>query len=194
MRFAPRRRALLAAGLALPVAGVARAEDDKRVAPYAPTDDVVTEAMLDLAGVRAGDHVVDLGCGDGRIVIAAARRGATGLGVDIDAKLVELARRNAVHERLDTRVRFVQQDLFETDLAQATVVTLYLFPTIMGRVAAKLASLAPGTRVVSHDFPLPGWRVARLATIDAPGKRDHMGTSEAKLYLYVVSAPGSTAR
>jgi hypothetical protein len=67
------------------------------------------------------------------------------------------------------------------------VVTLYLFPTIMGRVARKLASLAPGVRVISHDFPLPGWPVARLARVDAPGKRDHMGTSEARLYLYVVA-------
>jgi ubiquinone/menaquinone biosynthesis C-methylase UbiE len=164
------------------------ADESKRVAPYAATEDAVTEAMLDLAQVRAGDHVVDLGSGDGRIVIAAARRGATGLGVDIDARLVELSRRNAVHEGLEARVRFEQQDLFETDVRSASVVTLYLFPSIMRRVADKLAALAPGTRVVSHDFPLPGWRIAAVDTVDAPGKRDHMGTSTAKLYLYVVPA------
>lgn len=181
-------KALVLAVATLFLALPAHADEAKRVAPYAATDDAVAEAMLDLARVGPRDHVVDLGSGDGRIVIAAARRGASGLGVDIDGALVEIARRNAAHERLGDRVQFVQQDLFETDLAQATVVTLYLFPAIMGRVAGKLATLAPGTRVVSHDFPLPGWRVDRVATLDAPGKRDYTGTGIATLYLYVTPA------
>lgn len=180
-----KRRTLLAAAALLAAGGV-RADEAKRVAPYAATDDAVAEAMLDLARVGPSDHVVDLGCGDGRIVIAAARRGATGFGVDIDARLVDIARRNAEHAGVAQRARFAQRDLFETDLADATVITLYLFPAIMGRLAAHLASLAPGKRVVSHDFPLPGWRVARVATLDAPGKRDATGTSTATLYLYDV--------
>lgn len=176
------------------VAAQAQGDEGKRVAPYAPTEDAVAEAMLDLAAVLPADLVVDLGAGDGRIVIAAARRGAFGHGVDIDAKLVELAQRNAAAAGVGHRTRFVQEDLFATDLTGATVVTLYLFPTIMPRVAAKLAELAPGARVVSHDFPLPGWRPQRIATIDAPGKRDHMGTSIATLYLYVVPQRTPAAR
>lgn len=184
---APGRRRALGALAALPLAArQAAADDARRVAPYAATEDAVAEAMLDLAAVHAGDHVVDLGCGDGRIVLAAARRGATGLGVDIDAQLVTVARANAEHAGLAGRVRFAQQDLFATDLAMASVVTLYLFPAIMRRVAAHLAGAArPGARIVSHDFPLPGWRATRVAVVDAPGKRDATGTSTATLYLYV---------
>ena len=185
-------RGLLAGLAAAPLGRASGATDEsKRVAPYAATEDGVAEAMLDLAQVRAGDHVVDLGCGDGRIVLAAARRGATGLGVDIDGQLIDLANRLAQQQGLAGRARFLQQDLFDTDLAPATVVTIYLFPTIMARVAEKLqASLRPGTRVVSHDFALPGWRPQRLELVEAPGKRDAIGTSLARLYLYVVPAAG----
>lgn len=179
-------RTLCIASLAL--SSVAVADEAKRVSPYAPTEEAVTEAMLDLARVGPGDHVIDLGSGDGRIVIAAARRGATGLGVDIDAKLVALARDLAAQAGVVPRAQFLLQDLFETDLRAASVVTIYLLPSIMGRVATKLAELAPGTRVVAHDYPLPGWRVERLVTMDAPGKRDHLGKSTATLYLYVVPA------
>ena len=186
--------ALLVAALA---AGSAAGSDDdpRRIAPYAATDDAVTEAMLDLARVAASDHVVDLGSGDGRIVLAAARRGASGVGVEIDARLVAIAQARAAHERLAERARFVQQDLFEADLSQATVVTLYLFPAAMARVADKLAaSLAPGTRVVSHDFPLPGWPAVRVAVVDAPGKRDAIGTQTATLYLYATPSRDPAAR
>ena len=166
------------------------AEPDRRVSPYAATPDSVVEAMLKLARVGPDDFVVDLGSGDGRLVIAAARRfGARGLGVDIDAKLVEYAQRAAEREGVADRARFREQDLFETDLRDATVVTIYLLPQIMPRVAKKLeAELRPGTRVVAHDFQLPGWRIERLDAFDVPEKRDYTFNTRSTIYLYRVPA------
>ena len=136
----------------------------------------------------AGRFVVDLGSGDGRLVIAAAREfGARGLGVDIDAKLVDYAQRKAAEAGVAERATFELRDLFKTDLSGADVVTIYLLSTIMDRVAAKLAAeLKPGTRVVTHDYVLPGWRVERVHTMDAPEKDDVTGTRLALLFLYVV--------
>jgi SAM-dependent methyltransferase len=169
-------------------ASVCAADDPKSVSPYAATPDSVVEAMLKLASVGPSDYVIDLGSGDGRLVIAAARQhGASGLGVDIDAKLVEIARRFAVRDGVQDRAQFVVQDLFETDVRRATVVTIYLLPTIMDRVGQKLrAELAPGTRVVVHDFPLPGWRIDRVTSFDVPEKRDYTFNERATLYLYTV--------
>ena len=173
---------------AFSLSGVARADESKSISPYAATPDSVVNAMLALASVGPRDFVIDLGSGDGRLVIAAARQhGAKGLGVDIDAKLVGLAKRFAARDGVEDRVEFLEQDLFETDLRAATVVTIYLLPSIMGRVAEKLASeLAPGTRVVVHDFPLPGWRVERVSSFDVPEKRDYTFNERATIYLYTV--------
>ncbi len=110
----------------LPRMLLAQAED----VPYITTPDRVTAAMLDLAAVQAGDHVIDLGSGDGRIVIAAARRGATGLGVEIDPRLVAESIANAKRAGVSARARFLEQDLFRTDLAPATVITMYLLPEV----------------------------------------------------------------
>jgi SAM-dependent methyltransferase len=161
----------------------------QRVAPYAVTPDHVVNEMLRLARVGPGDFVVDLGCGDGRLVIAAVKvfgaRG--GFGVDIDEKLVAFANAKAAEEGVADRVRFFARDLFATDVSAASVVTVYLFPAAMPRVRDKLlAELAPGTRVVSHDFPFPDWRAERIATLDAPQKRDAVGRSDAVLLLYTV--------
>ena len=168
----------------------ASADETKRVAPYAMSQDSVVDAMLALAAVNARDYVVDLGSGDGRLVIAAARKfGARGLGVDIDAGLVAIARRQAESAGVADRVRFLEQDLFETDLAQASVVTVYLFPSIMDRLGRKLdAELAPGTRVVSHDFPIPGWRIERIDSLDVPERRDYTWNERATLYYYLMPA------
>ena len=178
---------MLAAG-GLPA--TASADEAKRVAPYAVSQDSVVDAMLTLAGVSAGDYVVDLGSGDGRLVIAAAKKfGARGLGVDIDARLVATARSQAESAGVADRVHFREQDLFETDLAQASVVTVYLFPSIMDKVGRKLdAELAPGTRVVSHDFPIPGWRIERIESLDVPEKRDYTWNERATLYYYRMPA------
>jgi SAM-dependent methyltransferase len=126
---------------------------------FVPTPVEVVEAMLSLAGVRADDVVYDLGCGDGRIVIAAARRyGARGVGVDADPVRIAESRAAATRAGVAGRVRFVQQDLFATDLSPASVVTLYLLGSLNERLRPKLLDeLRPGARVVSHSFSMGAW-------------------------------------
>lgn len=127
--------------------------------PFVPTPHVVIEEMLRLAGVTDKDVVMDLGSGDGRLPITAALLyGARGLGVDLDPELVEQSRAWAEAAGLSDRVRFQQQDLFKADLSEATVITLYLLPGIMGRLQQTLYNLKPGTRLVSHDFRLGDWQ------------------------------------
>lgn len=148
-------------------------------APYVVTDYEVVDAMLALAEVRPGDHVVDLGSGDGRILIAAARsHGARGLGVDIDPARIAESAANAQAAGVAHRVQFRRQDLFETPLAEADVVTLYLTPEVNLRLRPRiLAEMRPGARVVSHDFDMGDWR---------PDQRQRIGS--ANIYLWVVPA------
>jgi ribosomal protein L11 methylase PrmA len=129
--------------------------------------------MLQVAGVGPGDVVYDLGCGEGEIVIAAAGRGARGVGVDIDPERIVNARRNAARAGVSDLVTFVQQDLFATDVSPATVVTLYLGPELNRRLRPKLLrELRPGTRIVSHDFSLGDWTPERTVSVpQAPGHR-----------------------
>ena len=125
---------------------------------FTPTRHAIADAMLQLAGVTSTDIVYDLGSGDGRIpIIAAQKYGATGVGVEIDPRLVELSWRNANDAEVANRVKFVVGDLFEADFSGATVVTMYLTPNILNQLAPKLRSLKPGTRIVSHQFPIRGW-------------------------------------
>ncbi len=125
---------------------------------FTPTRHAIADAMLQLAGVTKDDIVYDLGSGDGRIpIIAAQKYGATGVGVDINPRLVELSWRNANDAEVASRVKFVVGDLFEFDFSAATVVTMYLTPNILNQLAPKLRSLKPGTRIVSHQFPIRGW-------------------------------------
>lgn len=128
-------------------------------APYVPTPRHVVWRMLDLADVSEDDVVYDLGSGDGRIVLAAAQRfGARGVGIEIDPDLVQKARTKAEQLGVADRVTFRQGDLFETDLSEATVVMLYLWPDMNNRLRSKLRSeLDPGDRVVSHSFDIDGW-------------------------------------
>lgn len=136
---------------------------------YVPTPQPVVEAMLRLAEVKRTDVVYDLGSGDGRVVIAAARlHGARGVGVEIDAALVKKARESAAAAGVSDRVRFVNQDLFTADLRPATVVTLYLLQSLNERLRPKLVrELRPGARVVSHVFNMgPEWPPAQTATIE----------------------------
>ena len=137
--------------------GVAERHPD---VPYVPTPIEVVEQMLRLAGVHQGDVVYDLGCGDGRIVIMAAEKfKATGVGVDIDAELVDDAREKARKAGVSERTSFVVADLFQTDIRPATVVTLYLLPEIAERLKPKLLTeLKPGTRVVAFTFGIAGWK------------------------------------
>jgi cyclopropane fatty-acyl-phospholipid synthase-like methyltransferase len=128
----------------------------------------VADAMLKLAHVTAADVVYDLGSGDGRIVMLAAQKyGARGVGVEIDPALVEISRRIAIDGDVADRVTFVQGDLFETDISAATVVTLYLSRTVNARLEPKLRrELRPGTRIVSHQFPMPDWTPDATLRVD----------------------------
>ena len=181
--------AVLLVGAMLASGVCAATADDVRVAPYADTPSPVVEAMLRMANVGPTDTVIDLGSGDGRLVIAAVRDfGArAGLGVDINEALVAHARGSAARAGVGDRARFEVRDLFTTDVGGATVVTVYLFPAAMPRLRDKLrAELAPGTRVVVHDFPFPGWAADRIVSLPAPQKADSVGRSDAVLFLYTV--------
>lgn len=158
--------------------------------PYVPTPSVIVDAMLKLADIRADDVVYDLGSGDGRLVITSARRfGARGVGVELQRRLVETARDNAKKAGVESRVRFVEGDLFETDIRDASVVMLYLLPQFVMRLVPRLrAELRPGTRIVSHDYPLVPWRPDRQVEMDVEEKEWIVGTPWTKLYYYVVPA------
>ena len=145
--------------------------------PYVPTPPNVVTAMLNMARVGAGDVVVDLGCGDGRIVIAAVRQfGARGVGYDIDPERISEARRNAERAGVTARTRFVERNLLDADISEATVVMIYLFPLVVEKLRPKLLSdLAPGTRIVSHTFPLRNWRLNQKQVVEGR-----------TLYLYTV--------
>ncbi len=126
--------------------------------PFVPTPYVVIEEMLRLANVTAQDFVMDLGSGDGRVLITAAKKfGARGIGVDLDGELVAESVEAAAAAGVADRVKFLQQDLFKTDISQATVITMYLLPGVMMRLRPALLNLKPGTRLVSHDFRLEDW-------------------------------------
>ena len=146
------RAALLSFCLALRV-GPALGQDTD--VPFVVTPDHVTRAMLELAAVKPGDFVIDLGSGDGRIVIVAAKQfGARGLGVEIVPDLVEKSRDNARRAGVADRVEFRVQDLFATDLSAATVITMYLLPEVNLQLRPRLLALKPGTRIVSHDWDM----------------------------------------
>ncbi len=137
--------------------------------PYVRTPDKVVSAMLKLAGVKASDIVYDLGCGDGRIVIAAAKDyGAHGVGIDIDPERIQEARENARKAGVGTLVRFEVNDMFAADIHSATVVALYLLPDVNLRLRPKLLKeLKPGTRIVSHDFHMGDWIPEKHELVDA---------------------------
>jgi SAM-dependent methyltransferase len=133
--------------------------------PFVPTPHVTVDEMLRLAEVTDRDFVIDLGSGDGRTVIAAARKfGARAMGVDLDQHLVMASEENARKAGVADRVKFLEQDLFKADLSQATVITMYLLPSINLKLRPRLLDLRPGTRIVSHDFDLGDWQPDRKTT------------------------------
>jgi hypothetical protein len=156
----PFRAGLLAVSLL--IAPAVAAQD----VPFVPTPQVTVDEMLRLAGVGPQDFVLDLGSGDGRIVITAARKfGARGTGVDLDYHLVIQSEESARQAGVEDRVKFLQQDLFKTDLGQATVITMYLLPAVTRKLVPSLLNLKPGTRIVSHDFDLGDWKPDRKTYI-----------------------------
>lgn len=160
-------------------------------APYVPTPHAIADRMLSLAGVGPDDYLIDLGSGDGRLVIAAVEKyGARGAaGIEIDAELVKQATDLARKAGVADRVTFIAGDLFAADIGRATVVTLYLLPGMLSRVEAKLRrELKPGTRVVSHDYSLPSWKPVNVITFDSEEKIAISGMTRTVLWLYRVPA------
>jgi SAM-dependent methyltransferase len=157
--------------------------------PYIRTPQVVVEKMLDLAGVGAEDFVIDLGSGDGRIVITAAKtRGARGFGVELDPRLVEASNQAARKAGVGGRARFFVRDLFDTDISEASVLTMYLLPEVNLQLRPRiLVQLRPGSRVVSHDWDMGEWRPDATAQLEGLVK-PVMPTQASRVYLWIVPA------
>jgi hypothetical protein len=171
-------------------AGV-RAQEGAGDVVYVPTPQVVVETMLAMAKVSAKDYVIDLGSGDGRIVITAAKKfGAQGFGVDLDQVLLKRANEAAQREGVADRARFIEQNLFETDLSKATVITSYLLPEMNEKLRPKILRLRPGTRVVAHDYHMGEWQPDDNDTLSVPEKTvGNPGTS----YIFMWYVPANAA-
>jgi SAM-dependent methyltransferase len=168
--------------LILPLAFVAVAALAQLDVPYVPTPQEVVNAMIAIAKVGPADTLYDLGCGDGRIVIAAAKAGAHATGLDLDADLIEECNQNAKDAGVTDRVKFMQEDIFETDFSDATVLALYLLPSVNLRLRPRiLGNLKPGTRIVTHDFNMGDWEPDRRMKLD-------IQTATHTVYFWVVPA------
>jgi SAM-dependent methyltransferase len=139
-------------------------QDGKDVV-WVPTPQVLVDTMLDMAEVTAADYVIDLGSGDGRTVITAAKRGARALGIEYNPEMVALSKRNAEKEGIAGRASFMKADLFESDFSQASVITMFLLPEINLKLRPKILGLKPGTRIVSNTFTMGEWQADETATV-----------------------------
>lgn len=186
--YPPRAAAWLVLACALSAAGV-RAQGGGGDVVFVPTPPEAVDAMLGLARVGPGDYLIDLGSGDGRVVIGAAKKGARALGVDLDPELIRVARDNAAKAGMGERAKFSERNLFEQDLTRASVVTMYLLPELNLKLRPLLlAQLKPGARIVTHDYHMGDWFPDRTLTVEAPGKT--VGTAGvSQVYLWVVPAP-----
>jgi SAM-dependent methyltransferase len=171
------------------LAGAARGEDRELQAPFITTPDDVVERMLRLADTGPADLVADLGSGDGRIVIAAARKfGARGLGIELDSQLVDVSRENARRAEVSDRVSIIQGDVLVSDFSKASVVTVYLLPSLIVQLQSRfIYELKPGTRIVSHAFGMAGWKPDRTESMRIKGRHPGQG-DESTLHLWVVPA------
>jgi SAM-dependent methyltransferase len=176
---------LMAVAFCLSIPAIAQPLEE---VPFITSPDKVTLEMLSSAGVKRGDHVIDLGSGDGRIVILAAKKfEATGLGVEIDPTLVEKSKTNARNAGVADKVEFRVEDLFKTDLAPATVITMYLLPEFNLQLRPALLALKPGTRIVSHDWDMGDWKPDRTTVVEVPDKAVGLQKSS-KVHLWTVPA------
>jgi len=178
------------AALALCVSLSARAGEIQSGGPYVPTPQTVVDAMLEVAKVGPRDFVIDLGSGDGRIVLTAAtKHRARGMGVEIEEELVEQANASAQRLGVADRVRFRRQDVMDADISGASVVTLYLMPGLMQSLQPRLLKeLAPGTRIVSHDFNFGNWEPDRKVEVRTPEKYGNPGDWVSNVLLWIVPA------
>jgi SAM-dependent methyltransferase len=181
---------LAAAALSLSGAALGVDKEPVNAGPYVPSPTSVVADMLKLADVGPKDFVIDLGSGDGRIVLTAAKVfGARGFGVDINEKLVKEANEAAKLQGISDRANFTIQDLFKTDIRKATVLTMYLLPNTVNMLKDKLyTELNPGTRIISHDYPLSGWIPEQYRQFDLEDKVAISGVTTTLIYLYVVPA------
>src|SRR5690349_874515 len=181
---------LLAAAMLATTALAADLQPTKDAGPYVPSPQSVVADMLRYADVGPNDFLIDLGSGDGRIVLTAAKIfGARGFGVEIKEDLVRRSNEAAQKEGLSDRVKFMKQDLFKTDISPATVVTMYLLPDTVNLLKDKfLTELRPGTRIVSHDYPLTGWIPEKYWQMDLEDKIQISGVTTTLIYLYIVPA------
>ena len=185
-------RAFFALCLALFLAyGLAQAQPAKEYEPsvgqegkdvvWVPTPQALVDKMLDMAKVTPKDYVIDLGSGDGRTVITAAKRGSKALGIEYNPDMVELSKRNAAKEGVSDKANFVKADLFESDFSQAQVITMFLLPSINIKLRPKILDLKPGTRIVSNSFDMEDWKADETATASGC---DHWCTA----HLWIVPA------
>jgi methylase of polypeptide subunit release factors len=165
---------------------------DDGTVPYVQTPMEIVERMLRMAEVKQDDYVIDLGSGDGRIIIEAAKRGARGLGVDLDPNLVKHATENAQRAGVADRTQFLVKDIFETDLSAATVVAFYLLPEFNAKLLPRLLALKPGTRIVSHDGGIGDWPADETLEMRAPEKAVGVGgVSRVELWIVPADASGT---
>lgn len=152
--------------------------------PYVPTPQKVVNQMLDMVDVQPSDYVIDLGSGDGRIVIAAAKRGASGHGVDLDPERISEARKSAANEGVDNQIMFREANIFDTDFNKASVITMYLLSSVNKKLRPELLDkLEPGTEIVSHSFDMGEWEPDKQASIDVAGR-----TRTHNIYYWVIPA------
>ncbi|HXV09598.1 MAG TPA: class I SAM-dependent methyltransferase [Burkholderiales bacterium] len=183
-------RRTLAVALLIAAPGLHAQEGEGDVV-YVPTPQEVVDEMLSMAKVGPDDYIIDLGSGDGRIVITAAKKhGARGFGVDLDRYLLKKANENARLAGVADRARFFEQNLFETDLTPATVITSYLLPEMNLKLRPKILGLKPGTRVVTHDYDMDEWFPDAQKVMDVPGKT--VG-DEGKSYIFFYIVPAKMA-
>ena len=180
--------ALVCAAIALPASADDQQPQISEETPYVPSPTIVVETMLRMASVHANDFVIDLGSGDGRIIITAAQEyKARGFGVDYNARLVAIANDNARKAGVADRASFIEQDIFKTDLGKASVITMYLLPEYNAALKPKLLALKPGTRIVSHDYGIDDWEPDAKEKVAVPEKT--VGLEKASwIYFWEVPA------
>lgn len=179
---------MLGAVIAWPVA----AQEGRGDVVYVPTPQIVVDTMLEMANVGSGDYLIDLGSGDGRIVITAASKyGASGVGVDLDTYLLKLARQNAQKAGVTGKVHFVEENLFMTDLSKATVVSTYLLPEMNLQLRPRVMALKPGTRLIAHDYHFGDWEPDEQRQLSVPEKTvGEPGISYVFFYVVPARVPG----